>query len=494
MSDGGDFDAEAEAEWERELALLGTGDAHGGGDDTVLLEPLSLEPLSFPLAQLSDDDDDESGDDGDESEPLRLLREAMSRQDQQLSTFKAELASAQDAVAVAAAAARAPGAELGSTLLPGEYGSDGGDGSGGGGTEEYGQGDAGAPHDGDSSAVGGAARTGGAAAAAAAPVDVAAAVHGLQELVALQALHGVGSLGDGDADAQPDSRPALTGFAANEAQAGASGCATPSATDADAAAAARGAGGSVPSADGFTAAVMERQAARETYQRDEAERVAGRDAVRADAAARARRDADEAEARLRADEGARAQAHAALVARLEEQAAAAARVRAAAEAAEAARAERWERERAERQARAAEMAAESAARERQLAVMVREVEDGVVKCARAHLAAARMWRAWAAYRGSPARAARLAAITTLQAAVRARAARREGARLAGQRDVRQRLEDAAARGQLGAAKDALVLAQSVGLGNEVSARLAAMEAATAALGAAAVQGMRPAAY
>ncbi len=120
-------------------------------------------------------------------------------------------------------------------------------------------------------------------------------------------------------------------------------------------------------------------------------------------------------------------------------------------------------------------AAEAAARDAQLESLSREVREGVARQAWPRFAAMRIARAWRAYRDGAARRDRVRGITTLQAAVRAHAARRLHRQLAARREAMRRLEEAAGRGQLEAAREALEMARSVGLGGEALARVSAME-------------------
>ena len=129
----------------------------------------------------------------------------------------------------------------------------------------------------------------------------------------------------------------------------------------------------------------------------------------------------------------------------------------------------------EMQQRKAEMAAEEQARAARLRAMEREVEDGIVARSKRFLALARILRAWRYYRDGPVRAAKVSAAECFQSAFRAVRARKERWALEARRRVMRRLEEAASKGQIEAAKEALEAAKGVGLGEEVLARVKAME-------------------
>ncbi|GLC77808.1 hypothetical protein PLESTB_000956100 [Pleodorina starrii] len=97
--------------------------------------------------------------------------------------------------------------------------------------------------------------------------------------------------------------------------------------------------------------------------------------------------------------------------------------------------------------------------------------------ARKHMAAWRIGRAWRHYRQGPARAARLAAVVCIQAAWRSHVDRCRVVRLRKQHAILQAVEVAAREGKAEVLRSAVGRAHEIGLHADVSARLAAVDAA-----------------
>ncbi|GAX83153.1 hypothetical protein CEUSTIGMA_g10579.t1, partial [Chlamydomonas eustigma] len=226
---------------------------------------------------------------------------------------------------------------------------------------------------------------------------------------------------------------------------------------------------------GLTESGIERKALYEQFLREENLRSEEKEKLRQEERLRAKATALEAQAREATQAAAEAQAAEQRSAAAEAKAEAMRMLRQAEEDAAAEEQMRLEEERKALEDMREKMATEARERATQLEGVMREVNEGLAAQARFKYFARRIQNAWLQYRSSMSRQNRLAQITLMQALYRARAARKQYKQLAAERDVLRRLEEAAGKGHLEAAKAALAMAQNLGLGNEAQARVAEME-------------------